>query len=59
MAVYVVDDDEIMDPTEAALELGIGYATIYRWIKQGKIIPLRISGRTFIPRSEIVRLKER
>jgi excisionase family DNA binding protein len=57
MTKLVVDTAEIYDTTEAARLLGIGYATLYRWIKDGKLIPLRISGRTLIPKSEVERLK--
>ena len=53
----VVDTLELHDPNEAARLIGIGYATLYRWIKEGKLIPLRISGRTFIPKSEVERLR--
>lgn len=49
--------ENILDTKEAANLLGIGYATLYRWIKTGKLIPIRIAGRTLIPQSEITRLK--
>jgi len=57
MPKLVVDTADIYDTNEAARLLGIGYATLYRWIKDGKLIPLRIGGRTLIPKSEIERLK--
>jgi excisionase family DNA binding protein len=44
---------------EAARELGIGIATLYRWMNSGKIIPIRIYRRTFIPKSEVDRLKKK
>jgi len=53
----VVDIPELYDTTQAAEVLGIGYATLFRWIKANKIIPVRIGGRTLIPVSEIERLK--
>lgn len=47
---------------EAARLLGIGSATVWRWIKKGKLIPIRIEGlkndRVLIPRGEIERLKK-
>ena len=49
--------DNILDIQEAASALGVSYVTIYRWIKSGKIVPIRIAGRTLIPKSEIERLK--
>jgi len=57
MAEVIVDIPELHSPPEAAQLLGIGYATVFRWIKSGKIIPIRIGGRTLIPQSEIERLK--
>ena len=57
MSKILIDTDEYHDTTEAARLLGISYATLYRWIKSGKILPLRVTGRTVIPKSEIDRLK--
>lgn len=56
MAKIVVDYEEVFDLQEAASSLGIGIATLFRWLKAGKIIPLHLSGRTYIPRSEIERI---
>ncbi len=44
---------------EAAQELGIGIATLFRWMKSGNIIAIRIYRRTFIPKSEVERLKKK
>jgi len=44
---------------EAARELGIGIATLFRWMRSGKIIPIRVYRRTFIPKSEVNRLKKK
>jgi len=57
MTKLVVDTAELYDTNEAAHLLGIGYATLYRWIKASKLIPLKVGGRTLIPKSEIERLK--
>ena len=57
MPKIVVDTAELYDTNEAARLLKIGYATLYRWIKDGKLVPLRIGGRTLIPKSEVERLK--
>ena len=57
MGEIVIDIPELYDPNQAAEALGVGYATVFRWIKAGKLIPLRIGGRTLIPRSEIERFK--
>jgi len=50
--------DNVHETTEAAKLIGISYATLYRWIKAGKLIPIRIAGRTLIPKSEVERLKQ-
>ena len=57
MAKILVDTNEVCEPAEAARLIGIGYATLYRWIKAGKLIPIRIAGRTLIPVSEVERIK--
>lgn len=57
MAKLIINTTEVYDTTEASKLLGIGYATLYRWIKSSKLIPFKIGGRTFIPQSEILRIK--
>ena len=57
MPKIVIDVDDLYDTEEAARLMGIGYATLYRWIKKGKVAPVRVSGRTLIPKFEIERLK--
>ena len=58
MGKIVIDIPELYDPNQAAEALGIGYATVFRWIKAGTLIPIWIGGRTLIPQSEIKRLKQ-
>ena len=48
--------DELYDPNEAARLLGIGVATLYRWINKNKLLPVRVAGRMLIPKCEIKRL---
>jgi len=55
----VVDTDELYELQEAAAILDIGIATLYRRMKDKTIIPIRLSGRTFIPKSEIERVKKK
>jgi excisionase family DNA binding protein len=43
---------------EAAKLLGKGMATMWRWIRSGKILAIRIGGRTLIPEKEIERLQK-
>ena len=45
-------------PEEAAKLLGKGVATIWRWIRDEKILAVRIGGRTLIPEKEIERLRK-
>ena len=59
MVKLVIDMPDLYDTNEAARMLGIGYVTVYRWIKAGKLIPVRVDKRTLIPKSEIVRLNKR
>lgn len=58
MVKYVVDRDEVYTLQEAAKELGIGIATLFRWKKAGKIHTLPVSGRPYVPKSEVRRLKK-
>jgi len=44
---------------EAARQSGRGVATVWRWIRDGKIFVVRIGGRTLVPDSEIEKLKNR
>lgn len=57
MPKIVVDTGEVYAATEAARLIGIGYATLYRWIKAGKLISIKLAGRTLIPKTEVERLK--
>jgi excisionase family DNA binding protein len=53
-----VSTDDLYSTEEAAKELGIGYATLFRWIKAGRLTPLRSEHRTYIPKTEVDRLKK-
>jgi len=57
MVKIVIDIPDIYDTKGACKRLGIGYVTLYRWIKAGKIIPVRGDGRTLIPKSELDRVR--
>ena len=57
MALIVINTNEVFTLAEAATLLNVGVATLFRWMKVGEIIPLRIGNRTYIPKSEIERLK--
>jgi len=53
-----VEIEDLYDVDEAANLLSNGVATIWRRIRDNKIIVVRIAGRTLIPKSEIERLKK-
>jgi len=58
MVKFIIESNDLFDVTEAARLLGKGYATVYRWIASGRIIPVRMDNRTLIPRSEVERIKK-
>ena len=61
MSRITIKVDALVDgaygPEEAAKLLGKGIATVWRWIRDDKIMTVRIGGRTLIPSQEIERLK--
>ncbi|MGQ9545954.1 MAG: helix-turn-helix domain-containing protein [Dehalococcoidia bacterium] len=57
MPKIIVDLEEFYELNEATQMLNIGIATLFRWMKKGKIIPVRLSGRTLIPKKEVERLQ--
>ena len=59
MVKFVIESSDLFDVVEAAKLLKVGYATIFRWIASGKIIPVRMDNRTLISRSEVERLKRK
>ena len=59
MPKIVADSDEFYSPQEAAVALGIGYATLFRWIKDDELTVLKLGHRTLIPKSEVERLKRK
>jgi excisionase family DNA binding protein len=61
MSKVTIKVDAVADaygPEEAAKLLGKGVATIWRWIRDEKILAVRIGGRTLIPEKEIERLQK-
>jgi hypothetical protein len=55
-ATVHVEGAEDVDDTAKLTNLGV--ATLWRWIKAGKIHTITIAGRTLIPTSEIERIKK-
>ena len=61
MTKVTIKVDAVADaygPEETAKLLGKGIATIWRWIRDEKILVVRIGGRTLIPKREIERLQK-
>ena len=58
MTESTINTDHLYKPAEAAQLIGIGYATVYRWIKSGKLIPVKIAGHTLVSKGEIDRLQK-
>lgn len=57
MVRIIFDMPDLYETKEAADMIGIGYATLFRWIKSGKLMPIKVDRRTLIPKSEIERLR--
>jgi len=55
---FTINSDDLLTIPEAAKELNKGVATIYRWMKSGKLQTIKLSRNTLIPRTEILRLKQ-
>lgn len=47
---------DCVDCNTACVQLHIGMAALYRWIKQGRIVSVMLGGRRLIPASEISRM---
>ncbi len=61
MTRVTIKVDAVVDaygPEEAAKLLGKGEATIWRWIRDEKILVVRLGGRTLIPKKEIERVQK-
>lgn len=59
MTKLLVDAEELLTVEEAAPALGISVPTAWRWIRDKKLVVVRVAGRTLIPKSEVDRLKEK
>jgi len=53
-----VTSEDLLSVPQAAKELGVHFATVYRWIDKGKIHPIRIANQVFVAVDEIMTLKE-
>ena len=51
-------DSNLVNLSEASRRLGISYMTIHRWIKRGKVAPVRILGLPYLTIEQIESLKK-
>lgn len=58
LTITVEAETDTYELEETAKLLGKGIATVWRWIRDGKILAVRVGGRTLIPEKEIERLKK-
>ncbi len=58
VTLMVEAETDACGPEETAKLLGKGEATIWRWLRDGKILAVKVGGRTLIPEKEIERLQK-
>jgi excisionase family DNA binding protein len=52
-----IGESDLLSIQDAAKELKRPRLTLYRWVKKGRVIGIRIGGVLFIPKIEVQRLK--
>ena len=52
----VIELTDLLSLTDARKSLNIGRMTLWRWVRDGRIVYIKVGGRTMIPRSEVERL---
>ena len=50
-------DTNLRNLSEASRLLGVNYVTLWRWIKKGKVAPVRLLGYPFLTLEQIEALK--
>ncbi|MBA7682502.1 hypothetical protein ES703_90852 [subsurface metagenome] len=50
-------DTNLVNLAEASRLLGVSYVTLWRWIKKGKVTPVRLLGMPFLTLDQIESLK--
>ena len=51
-------DTNLVNLSEASRLLGINYATLWRWIKAGKLTPVRLLGLPFLTSDQVDSLRK-
>lgn len=53
----VLETDELTTVPQVAKYLGVHFATVYRWMKSGKLHPVRIAGQDYLAADEVKVMK--
>jgi len=56
-AQITLTPEDLTTAIEAAKHLGVHFTTVYRWLKKGKLHPIRIAGQDYLSISEVEQLK--
>ena len=51
-------ETNLVNLSEASRRLGINYVTLWRWIKKGKVTPVRLLGLPFLTLNQVESLKK-
>jgi len=51
-------DTNLINLSEASRQLGVNYVTLWRWIKKGKVAPVRILGLPFLTLDQVKELRK-
>lgn len=54
-----VETTDLMSMQQAAKEMGMPRATLYRWAEKDKVVTIKLGGILFVPKSEVERLKNK
>lgn len=54
-----ISSEDVLSVPAAAKELGKAKMTLYRWIRKGQLLVIRLGGKPWVPLSEVHRLKQR
>lgn len=58
MGKLIETDSNLVNLSEASRRLEISYVTLWRWIKKGKVTPVRILGLPYLSIDQVESLKK-
>lgn len=58
MAKVIITTQDLVSIPQAAIELGVHFTTVYRWIRKGEIRPFQVGSQVFITRYDLDALKK-